>query len=53
MSEKVEVTLRLPDWQYVAVVRAAKQCGMTPDKYLEVLIADRFGRTNSGYSSEE
>lgn len=52
MSEKVEVTLSLPDWEYDAVVRTAKRWGMTPELYLETLIADRFGRTNSGQGSK-
>lgn len=51
MSEKVEVTLRLPDWQYEAVVQVAKQWNMTVEQYLETLVTDRFGRTNSGSGS--
>lgn len=51
MSEKVEVTLSLPDWEYEAVERTAKQWGMTIEQYLEALVADRFGRTNPGRGS--
>lgn len=51
MSEEVEVTLRLPNWQYEAVVRTAKQLDMTVEQYLEALITDRFGRTNPGSGS--
>ena len=51
MSEKVDVTLRLPDWQYEAVVRIAKQWDMTVEQYLEALVSDRFGRTNPGSGS--
>ena len=53
MSEKVDVILHLPDWQYEVVVRIAKQWDMTVEQYLEALVADRFGRTNSGHSSKE
>ena len=53
MSTKISVTLCLPDWQYDAVVRTAIQLNMTIEQYLETLVADRFGRTNSGRSSKE